>query len=100
MLALTQQNRGAAYKSALRFVEQTWLNAGQHKHYYLYYASQALFHGDMQTWNKWNHDNLARLTSVQAADGRWIGSEGDVFSTSAALLSLALNYRYLPIYER
>lgn len=100
MLALTQHNRGAAYKSALRFVEQTWLNAGQHQYYYLYYASQALFHGDMQMWRKWNAENLARLTTSQSGDGRWNGSEGDVFCTSAALLSLALNYRYLPIYER
>jgi hypothetical protein len=100
MLAMTQNNRGSAYKSALRYVEQVWLNAGQHQYYYLYYASQALFHGNMQSWNRWNGENLAWLTSRQAVDGRWTGSEGDVFCTSAALLSLALNYRYLPVYER
>ncbi len=100
MLALTSHNRGAAYKSALRFVEQIWLSPDQHEYYYLYYASQALFHGNMRSWSRWNVENLARLTASQNADGRWTGSEGDVFCTSAALLSLALNYRYLPIYER
>jgi len=100
ILALTDHNRNAAYASALRYVEQVWLVPDQHPYYYLYYASQALFHGNMQLWNKWNVENLARLAASQGPDGRWTGSEGDVFCTSAALLSLALNYRYLPIYER
>ncbi len=100
MLALTKENRSAAYQRALRYVEQVWLNGGQRQHYYLYYASQALFHGNMESWSRWNKDNLAWLTARQSSDGRWSGSEGDVFCTSAALLSLALHYRYLPIYER
>jgi hypothetical protein len=33
-------------------------------------------------------------------EGGWNGNYGTTFSTSSALLSLALNYRYLPIYER
>jgi hypothetical protein len=100
MLALTRHNTGAAYQSALRHVENIWLNPGGHNYYYLYYASQALFHGDMQKWNRWAGDNLARLKASQSAEGRWQGGEGDVFCTAAALLSLALHYRYLPVYER
>ena len=33
-------------------------------------------------------------------NGGWTGNFGGSFATSASLLSLALNYRYLPIYER
>jgi hypothetical protein len=54
----------------------------------------------MQAWEKWNLDNVKELAASQGKDGGWTGGEGETFSTSAALLSLALNYRYLPIYER
>jgi hypothetical protein len=54
----------------------------------------------MEAWEKWNLENARRLTALQGSSGSWSGSEGDAFATSAALLSLALNYRYLPIYER
>ena len=33
-------------------------------------------------------------------DGSFLGNHGSVFSTAGALLSIALNYRYLPIYEK
>ncbi|MBT6849795.1 MAG: squalene--hopene cyclase, partial [Opitutae bacterium] len=48
----------------------------------------------------WNSKNVKRLLATQSEDGSWNGNYGKAFSTSAALLSLALNYRYLPIYER
>ena len=69
-------------------------------HYYLYYMGQAMFRNDMEAWRRWDSINLKRLSSSQRDDGSWKGSHGDTFSTSAALLSLALNYRFLPIYER
>ena len=69
--------------------------------YYLYYASQAFFHSSNQAdWKKWNDLNIRTLKTMQNADGSWNGNHGTVFSTAAALLSLALNYRFLPIYER
>jgi len=100
MLAMTQNNRDQAYLASLRFVEQTGFNLGRYPYYYLYYASQALFHGNMQIWNRWSAANLAQLAAQQSSDGHWQGGEGEAFCTSAALLSLALYYRYLPIYER
>ena len=69
-------------------------------YYYEYYASQALFQSDLKTWNEWNQRNLKRLTTAQTSEGAWEGQNGAAFSTSAALLSLALNCRFLPIYER
>lgn len=75
-------------------------DSGGYFFYYLYYAAQAYFHADMQVWKAWNTRNFARLAQTQGADGSWTGPNGRVFCTSSALLSLALNYRFLPIYER
>lgn len=68
--------------------------------YFEYYMSQALFHADEKAWEEWNAANITYLTTIQLADGSWASEKGSTFSTSGALLSLALNYRFLPIYER
>lgn len=68
--------------------------------YYLYYGSQAAFQGSQAEWQKWNQKNIKLLTQTQTREGSWDGQIGSSFSTAASLLSLALNYRYLPIYER
>ena len=73
---------------------------GSYLFYFLYYSSQAYFRADMKLWREWNTRNLKNLQESQGADGSWEGSNGANFCTSAALLSLALNYRLLPIYER
>ena len=88
------------FKSAFRNLEQAGFNGGGYLHYYIYYASQAYFRADMKAWTRWNSSNLRVLSNSQRADGGWYGSRGPAFSTSTALLSLALNYRFLPIYER
>ena len=75
-------------------------DAGQYYFYYLYYAAQAYFQADMKAWREWNAANMQRLAGVQGADGGWDGPFGAAFTTSTALLSMALNYRFLPIYER
>jgi hypothetical protein len=100
VFALARQKTTAAFKSSVRFVQQIGFAQGSYGYYYLYYASQALFQGNMDAWAKWNLENVKGLAASQNGDGGWSGSEGEPFSTSAALLSLALNYRYLPIYER
>ena len=81
-------------------IQQMDASSGGHEFYHLYYLSQALFHGDMGKWEKWNLTNANGLALSQGNDGGWSASEGEAFATAAALLSLALNYRYLPIYER
>lgn len=72
----------------------------QYPFYFEYYMSQALFQASPETWEEWNRKNIRYLKIIQAADGSWKGNLGQTYSTSAALLSLALNYRYMPIYER
>ena len=50
--------------------------------------------------SEWNEKNLRYLSTIQRADGSWPGPKGEAFNTSSSLLSLALNYRFLPNYEK
>lgn len=68
--------------------------------YFEYYMSQALFHADDKLWQEWNLKNIRYLATIQSPDGSFPGNQGTSFNTAGALLSLALNYRYLPIYEK
>lgn len=68
--------------------------------YYEYYMAQALFHADPALWKEWDNRNANYLATLQQADGHWNSTNGETFATAAALLSMALNYRFLPIYER
>jgi hypothetical protein len=69
-------------------------------YYFEYYMSQALFHAHEETWREWNALNVRYLATIQSPDGSWPGNKGQAFNTASALLSLALNYRFLPIYEK
>ena len=62
--------------------------------------SQALFQASPEIWENWNQKNIRYLKVTQGSNGSWSGNHGEAYCTSAALLSLALNYRYMPIYER
>ena len=90
----------AALKAAVRFLTQTSPSEDNYHHYYLYYASQAYFQAAPEAWKDWNRVNTKSLALTQNANGSWDGQHGPTFSTAASLLSLALNYRFLPIYER
>lgn len=66
-----------------------------------YYKAQALFQADYESWQQWNQSTLRTLRAEQRPDGQIGDSQhGPAYSTSMALLALALNYRFLPIYER
>lgn len=71
-----------------------------HTHYFYYYMAQALFQGDPVAWDEWNRKTARMLSERQAEDGSFVGSYGEAYGTAMSLLSLALNYRFLPIYER
>jgi len=68
-----------------------------HPYYTRYYVAQALFQGDFDAWSRWNERTTGLVLEEQGDDGV-IG--GDAYSTSMSLLALALNFRFLPIYER
>jgi uncharacterized protein YfaS (alpha-2-macroglobulin family) len=99
VLALAKEKNSQPFKSAFSYLQRASPEA-TYPQYYLYYASQAFFHASPEAWNAWNRKNIRALTSSQNSDGSWDGSFGSTFGTAASLLSLALNYRFLPIYER
>jgi hypothetical protein len=69
--------------------------------YERYYKAQALFQADYASWQKWNDATIRELRAMQSDDGSIGRSDhGTAYSTSMSLLALALNYRFLPIYER
>jgi hypothetical protein len=99
VLALAKEKNLPAFKNAFTYLQGTPPD-GSFPQYYLYYAAQAYFHGSPELWQKWNQSNIVTLRASQTPDGNWEGQFGATFATSGSLLSLALNYRYLPIYER
>ena len=74
-----------------------------HPCYARYYVSQALFQIDHKAWRSWSSANTKDLIDRQEEDGRIVlkGSfQGPAYQTSMLLLSSALDYTLLPIYER
>ena len=68
--------------------------------YTAYYKAQALFQADPNAWEKWNKNLIVELKQKQKSDGHFDGNFGPAVATSMSLLALALNFRFLPIYER
>jgi hypothetical protein len=80
--------------------EATSGNVNYYSDYQRYYQAQALFQGDVQAWEKWNKLLTRQIKQVQRPDGSIPGQLGNASGTALSLLGLALNYRFLPIYER
>ncbi|MCE2960862.1 MAG: prenyltransferase/squalene oxidase repeat-containing protein [Akkermansiaceae bacterium] len=100
-LALNKETDSKGYKASLEFLKKNLdYRDRNYPYYYEYYMSQALFHADEVVWKDWNNRNIRYIGTIQSSDGSFPGNHGQTFSTAAALLSLALNYRYLPIYEK
>jgi hypothetical protein len=89
------------YKATLQYLTQNLeRSGGSWEEYARYYQAQALFQGDVDAWKKWNTLLVRQLKQAQQTDGSFQGSLGASLSTSMSLLAVALNYRFLPIYER
>ena len=100
-LSLANETDSKSFKASLAYLEKNLDYRDRYYPYYFeYYMSQALFHADEEIWEQWNGRNIRYLGTIQSSDGSFPGNQGQAFSTAGALLSLALNYRYLPIYER
>ncbi len=75
-------------------------------YYGAYYCSVGMFKMGGEYWNKTRSTIIPQLLELQKHDGSWLatkGSEkeaGKVYSTSLAVLALAVEYQYLPIYQR
>lgn len=86
------------YKASLkRLTENLEQPESYHREYFRYYAAQALFQGDYDAFQKWNAATVKTIQSQQLDDGSF---QGGAYGTGMTLLALALNYRFLPIYER
>jgi prenyltransferase beta subunit len=100
-LSLAKERDSKGYQASLNYLKKNLdYRDRYYPYYYEYYMSQALFHADQVTWQDWNSRNIRYLATIQSRDGSFPGNQGPTFNTAGALLSLALNYRYLPIYEK
>lgn len=100
-LSLAKETDSKGFRASLDYLKKNLDYRDRYYPYYFeYYMSQALFHADDEAWNEWNARNIRYLATIQNTDGSFPGNQGASFNTSGALLSLALNYRYLPIYEK
>ena len=99
------------YKTAAAFLEKASSGApvaanrmmgvrGNGSSYEHYYRAQALFQCDVQAWEKWNAGLVKTLKAAQAKDGSFSMSYGPDVDTPLTLLALAVNYKFLPVYER
>jgi len=101
VFSIAKRREVASYATTLKFISSdTDSMDGPWPEYSRYYRAQALFQGDVATWEKWNRSLIRKLKEIQTPEGSFRGSLGVSNDTSMALLALALNFRFLPIYER
>lgn len=99
--SLAKKHGDKLYQASTKYLAKNLNFRERHYTYYFeYYMAQALFHADEEVWREWDAKNVRLLSTIQGPDGSFPGNHGTTFSTSGALLSLALNYRFLPIYEK
>ena len=99
--AVARRKDLSEYKATIgNLVQRLEATAAGWPEYAMYYQAQALFQGDVVAWEKWNKMLVRRLKQSQQPNGSFSGQNGPTVSTAMSLLALALNYRFLPIYER
>jgi len=83
------------------------LRQRDHYFYYgVYYCSVGTFKVGGRYWKKTRAGLNAILLPAQQTDGSWTATDGgervagSIYSTSMTILALAVEYRYLPIYQR
>ncbi len=100
-LSLSKERDSKGYLASLAYLKKNIdFRDRYYPYYYEYYMAQALFHADEEVWREWNARNIRYMATIQSQDGSFPGNQGASFNTAGALLSLALNYRFLPIYEK
>ena len=88
------------FEASKKYVVANMSEQSHYAEYARYYEAQALFQADLEAWEKWNRGLIRQLKDTQNDDGSFTGQFGNATATSLNLLALALNYRFLPIYER
>lgn len=102
VLAIGRRRKWGEYEATRKYLVQNLEQRyDTHPLYGDYYQAQALFQVDYKAWQAWNRERIRRTTLLVNKDGS-IGRSpiGAPYSTAMSMLTLALNYRFLPIYER
>ncbi len=102
VLAIAKQKGCKEYGYTAKYIadnlEQRY---GTHPLYGDYYQAQALFQVDYKAWQTWNRERVRQFVELANDDGSISNSRvGPAYATAMSMLTLALNYRFLPIYER
>ncbi len=72
----------------------------KHFFYGTYYYAQGMYQKGGDYAKKAKRDVESILRKNQRRDGSWHSRNGNVYATSMAVLSLSVQYHYLPIYQR
>lgn len=78
--------------------------------YFNYYATQAIHHSGAPGWKRWNPRMRDYLVETQATEGHergswyfdeaWSDRGGRIYTTTLAILTLEVYYRYMPMYQK
>lgn len=80
-----------------------------HDHYFfygVYYCTVGMFKVGGKYWDATKKNTNKILLTNQNGDGSWTGSQGEgrrhglIYTTALSVLALAVEYRFLPIYQR
>ena len=88
------------FKATLDYLKKASIRSRQQRGQNTPTTMRPRHQGDVASWEKWNKLLVRQLKQAQAADGSFRGQLGSSISTSLSLLALAVNFRFLPIYER
>lgn len=101
-MSLAKKKDDDSFDTVTKYLTRSSTSSGhRYLFYHEYYMAQALFHANEEEWEKWNEKNSKVMVAAQGPDGGWSDNRlGRSGATGFALLSMALNYRFLPIYEK
>ena len=108
VMAIARRKEMPQFSKAADAIKKSSLGGmsdGGHPNYTRYYRAQALFQADVDAWREWNSQLVRELKAQRRPDGGLVGGAnggdgGEYAGTSLSLLALAVNFRFLPIYER
>ena len=103
VLSLSGEYRSPEAKATADWLLNSSFNESGYFYYMCYYCSQAMFQAGGKYWRHWNTMMTPALIAMQQDDGSWPPnrcSSGPIGGTAFALLSIEINYNYLPIYQR
>ncbi len=96
-------------KAGVEYLSRNPMGWGGEWYFYsLYYGAQANYQAGGQYWEKWKERMDGVLLPKQREDGSWPypprgeeqGRAGELYPTAMIILALAVQYNYLPAYQR